>query len=81
MGMFKEAIDSFNKVLEFDPQSIAAMVGLSEAFMTAGKPDKALKSLKDAARIVEDDEMLEAIKEQMEEIEKLSLGNQKKGKK
>ncbi|HQO91515.1 MAG TPA: tetratricopeptide repeat protein [bacterium] len=69
MGMFSEAITLFNKILSADGENIACLTGLAQAYMMADKPDQAVKVLKEAEKLTEDDEILSSIKEQIDELE------------
>lgn len=71
MGMFKDAIDYFNKALEIENNDIRSLTGLSQAWSMAGELEKSLTVLKSVESVVEDEEQLQAIKEQISETEKL----------
>jgi tetratricopeptide (TPR) repeat protein len=69
MGMFSEAITLFNKILSTDRENIACLTSLAQAYAMADKPDQAVKVLKEAEKLTEDDEILSSIKEQIDELE------------
>ncbi len=69
MGLFSEAITLFNKILSADRNNIACLTGLAQAYTAAGKPEQAVKLLKEAEGFTEDEEILSSIKEQIDELE------------
>jgi len=73
MGMFKDAVDYFNKALEIDKDDIRSLMGLSQAWNTAGELEKSLDALKQAQQVVTDDDQLQAIGDQIVEAEKLIM--------
>ncbi|HOB71422.1 MAG TPA: tetratricopeptide repeat protein, partial [bacterium] len=63
------AITLFNKILSADSENLACLTGLAQAYTMADKPDQAVKVLKEAEKLTEDDEILSSIKEQIDELE------------
>lgn len=71
MGMFTDAVNYFNKALEIDENDLRSLMGLSQAWNMAGKYEKSLAVLKKVEQKVEEQDQLEAIREQIAETEKL----------
>lgn len=76
MGMFSEAISLLNDALDADSENVRYMIGLSNAWMMAGQPEKSLEMLKMARGCADDAETVNSISEQISEIEE-SLGKGK----
>lgn len=73
MGMFKDAIDYFNKALKIDEKNIRSLMGLSQAWSVAGDLEKSLAVLKQTKKIVDDEEQLQAVRDQINETEKMIM--------
>jgi len=73
MGMFKDAIDYFNKALEIDGKNIRSLMGLSQAWSIAGELEKSLDVLKQTEKIIDDEEQLQAVRDQINETEKMIM--------
>ena len=71
MGMFKDAIDYFNKALEIEEGDIRSLMGLSQAWDMAGDLNKSLDILRKVEQSVQDDEQLQTIRDQIRETEEL----------
>ena len=78
MGMFKDAINYFNQALEIDRNDIRSLMGLAQAWDMAGELEKSLSVLRQVEQIVDDDEQLQAIRDQICGTEELL--NEKKNK-
>lgn len=73
MGMFKDAIDYFNKALEIDEKNIRSLMGLSQAWNIAGDLEKSLDVLKQTEKIIDDEEQLQIVRDQINETEKMIM--------
>ncbi len=67
MGMFSEAISIFTQALEYQPENIACLTGLSEAYESAGLLEKSIESLEKALDFADDKEMATEIKAMIKE--------------
>lgn len=73
MGMFKDAIDYFEKALEIDEKGVRSLMGLSQAWSMAGDLEKSLDVLRQTEKIVDDREQLQAVRDQINETEKMIM--------
>ena len=54
---YEQAIIEYQKVLEIEPMNVAAYLGLADAYIGKGEPDKAISALRDGLEQTKDDKI------------------------